>query len=261
MAIRMLSSLALFAFSAPALAAADITTSITLPSTNPTVYATGHYEVTVSNIGNKSASNVALTIQLPETNTSPQVYVMGNLVARSSSCTTSGTKLSCALGTVAKSTSRTVSFDIQFPESADPLVISASATTTSSENSTSNNSDTETASLTYVDVTLSGDQAVNNNHCTGTGLAAYFECTKFPSSISNHHTILNADNTITVLDDPSYTGVWSQPNSYTLEFTYYDPDGFEAGSFSGRGVDGTCWEGLTTFPGSSYVAPYEVCFE
>lgn len=260
MAIRFISSLALLSLSLPAFAAADLTTSITPPGATD-VYAAGRYNVTVSNIGNRDASSVVVTIQLPETNTSPQVYVMGTVGAKSASCAASGTKLVCSVGTVRKYKSTTVYFDLSLPESSDALVIGSTASTTSAENSTSNNSDSETASLLYFDVSPSGDQAVNNSHCTGTGLAAYYECTLFPSSLSAHSTVLNADHTITIPDAPDYTGTWSQPTSDALHFSYYDELGALVATFEGRGVDSSCWEGLTTFPGSSYVAPYEVCFE
>ncbi len=58
--------------------------------------------------------------------------------------------------------------------------------------------------------------------------------------------------------DTSYSGCWSTSgDTLTSEYTN---GGLVEAEFVGRGVNSTnCWEGLTTFPGSTYVAPYEVC--
>lgn len=250
--------LGLLAFSSTALANADVTPSIAAP-TGKYVYESGRYTVTVSNIGNKTANSVSLTIQLPETNTSPTVYVMGTLGAKSSSCTQSGTKLVCALGSMNRATAKSVYFDIALPESADPLVIDATVTTTSAENSTTNNSASSTASPLNYSVTVSAPATVSNSHCTGTALASYYECTLFPSSISSHNVDFASDGTLTIPDaGPEYTGFWWQDSADHLAFEYYEL-GTLVVEFEGWGVSSTCWEGLTTFPGSSYVSPYRVC--
>ena len=70
----------------------DVKAVITPPSSQ-TVYASERWNVTVSNIGNRDAAGTTVSIQLPTTNTSPSVYVMGTVGAKSASCTASGTKL------------------------------------------------------------------------------------------------------------------------------------------------------------------------
>ena len=102
---------------------------------------------------------------------------------------------------------------------------------------------------------------MNNRHCTGTGLTAWYECTLFPSSISSHQAEFHDDGTITIPGEPDYSGQWTVTTTVDgnfLEFYYEDPSGVVA-EFEGWGADAACFEGLTTFPGSSYVAPYEVC--
>ena len=104
---------------------------------------------------------------------------------------------------------------------------------------------------------------MTNQHCTGTGLVAFYTCTLFPSSLSGHAATLEADGTISFPAYPSgYSGSWGQDSDDHLwmEYTY---NGGVVASFEGNGVDAAaeCFEGLTTFPGSSYVSPYEVCLD
>lgn len=244
--------------SSAAFAAADLVPSVAQPA-GVYVYESGTWTVSVANIGNKSASNVSLTIQLPQTSTSPSVYVMGTLGAKSSSCTQSGTRLVCALGSVGRSTSKSVTFAIALPESADPLVISASVTTTSSENSTANNSASATAALDNYEVELVGPVTLTHDHCTGTDLSSYYECSLFPSSISTHYADYADDGTVSFpLYGPEYTGVWWQDTTDHLGFEVYEL-GVLVAEFEGWGTSASCWEGITTFPGSTYVSPYRVC--
>lgn len=260
MTIRTLCfALGSFLMATPAMAASDVTVDVRSDANVPVYSATG-YDVVVRNIGNKSASNVSVTVQLPVTHTSPQVYIMGNLGFVDSRCTRSGTRLTCALGTVNKGASKTVVFDLALPQSAAPLVVSATVTTTSAENSTSNNADSDTATQSFYSWPIAeGDVAVNR-HCTGTGLTAFFECELFPSSISFHDIVFHTDGTISIPIEPAYSGTWSRPTADSLEVIYTYNGGVEA-EFFGQGVDGDCYEGLTTFPGSTYVSPYEVCLQ
>ena len=207
MFVRLATAISLFAFSVPAFAAADLATNITAP-TGTTVYDEATWSVTVSNIGNRDASSVTVSIQLPTTHTSPSVYVMGDLGTWSSGCAKSGTKLNCTLGTIRKGKNSTVSFNIALPQSSAALTFTATATTTTSESNTANNVDSENASLIYVDFPIT-DGTFLNSHCTGTALTAWFECTLFPSSISDHTTILNSDYSISIPEEPDYTGPWS----------------------------------------------------
>lgn len=259
MSFRMFAASALFLASAPAFAASDLTTSISAPS-GTYVYQTGRYTVTVNNIGNQTANSATVTIALPRTGTSPQVYVMGTLGAKSAGCTTSGTNLVCTLGNIRARRSTSVYFDIALPESTSSLAITATAATTSSENSSTNNETTVVPSLSNYLVNFSGSAVVNNRHCTGTGLTSFFECELFPSSLSEHEATLNADGSISFPAEygPEYGGTWFSDSDDYLSFSYTE-FGVVIAEFEGWGVSANCWEGITTFVGSSYVSAYEVC--
>lgn len=259
---RSVFALAVLLAASPAFAAADLTVSITPPA-GIHLYQSGHYTVNVQNIGNKGASNVSLTIQLPPTHTSPQVYILGDLGSFDGRCVVSGTKLVCSLGAIAKlaSASPPVWFDIALPYSTAPLVITAAVTTTSVENTTANNSASHTANLLDYAVAINPPRNAVNRHCTGTGLTSFFECELFPSSISSHDTVFNPGGTISFPGAPaSYTGTWTQPTPDHLLFQYFD-NGLLVASFDGYGVSGACFEGKTTFPNSTYMSMYEVCLQ
>ena len=198
------------------------------PPAPANVYANGTYGVTVANIGNKDAASVVLTIQLPQTGTSPQTYIMGNLVSYTvpacalggAAGTAAGTRLVCTLGTVAKGSATSVSFTIQLPEKTGALNFVASATTTTQpETDALNNSVPFTANLNYYTNAVPLDVDVENEHCTGTGLTAWFECTKFPGSIASHLTQFHGNGTLTFPTEPGYGGTWSASGN-ALTFTY-----------------------------------------
>ncbi len=259
---RTVAVLSLLCVASPAFAAADPSVTLTTP-VGKHVYEAGRYTVTVKNIGNKDAASVVATIQLPQTHTSPQVYVMGTVGAKSTSCTLSGRTITCALGTVTKNNgTKSVWFDLSLPQNSVPLTVSASITTTSVENSggTANNSTTRTPTLVNYAVAVGPTFTATNDHCTGTGLTSFFECELFPSSIASHETVFNADHTITFVGQAGYTGDWVQTTSNQLHFRYFDDTGATVAEFEGRGVTPDCFEGLTTF-GSPYVSPYQVCFQ
>jgi len=260
MALRSLFMLGLVAVSSTSFAAADLSVSIAMP-TGVYVYQTASYLVTVANVGNQTAANSSVVIQLPVTNTYP-VYTMGTVGTYSSSCTRSGSVLTCALGEIKKNKSTSVSFNFTLPESTNPLVIGATASTTSNETVLSNNVTSGTAALLNYSVSFTAPRDLLNEHCTGTNLSSYYECTLFPSSISSHETTLNADYTISFGGGvgPEYTGIWSQASSDHLAFTYFEY-GVLVAEFEGYGVNSTCWEGMTEFPGSSYMSMYRVCLQ
>ena len=241
-----------------ALAASDLTTTITAPSAY--VYEPATWSVRVNNIGNQTAQNVTVAIQLPATHTSPQVYVLGTLGSTSSSCTRTGTTLNCSLGSIAKRSNKTVTFTIAFPQNAEPLVVQAAAATTSAENSTSNNGASATAALDNYGGWIVAPAPMRNRLCTGTGLTSFYECTLFPSSLSSWDSVLLPGGDLEVVgEDPGvYTGYWEQIGATELTFEVYE-FGTVVATFTGFGTGGGCFEGLTTFPGSSYVSPYEVC--
>ena len=84
-----------------------------------------------------------------------------------------------------------------------------------------------------------------------------------PGSISFHEIEFHGDGTLS-FTSPTGTGmdgVWSQsPDSSYLHMEYYSDSGatLEA-TFEGRAVNGSFFEGVTTFPSSSWLSAYSVC--
>lgn len=250
--------LALTSLSSTAHAASDLVVSASSAS-GVYVYDSSRTTFTVSNTGNQNASNVTLTINLPMTGTTPS-YLMGTVGSMSTGCSRSGSVVTCSLGTLRRGRSLSVYVDMTLPYSVDAITFDATAATSSLENSTSNNSVSHDAVLLTYPVSFTGPRDVTNSHCTGTGLVSYYECTLFPSSLSTHDATLNADGSISLPYGAEYGGSWSQPDATTLIMTYTEY-GVIIAEFEGQGVGGDCWEGLTTFPGSTYVSMYEVCLQ
>jgi uncharacterized repeat protein (TIGR01451 family) len=253
-----LSALAALVFAVSAHAAPrapNVSTTISAPS--GVLYgANARYTVQVSNVGNATASSVAITVQLPRTNTSPTVHVLGDLGAMHPSCTRSGTTLQCTVTNLRAGRSASVYFDIAIPYSAAPVALSASAVTAGDSN-TGNNTASRTLSLAAQNVSVNPTRNTFIRHCTGTNLISFFECELYPSSLMEHESVLHADGSITFPADPVYGGSWSQPAPNRLVMTYTEGAAVVA-TFDGYGVDG-CFEGRTTFPGSTYVSMYQVC--
>lgn len=253
--------LSLVTFASLALAASpkpDLTSSFTAPTATPYVYQSGAVKVNVKNVGTATAASASVVIQLPVTNTSPGVYTMGTVGTMTSGCTASGTKVTCALGSMAKNTTKSVTINITLPESIGTLDFSAHAATTTTESSTTNNDSSYVATLNNYVVPTTASMNVTNRHCTGTGLESFFECELFPSSISEHEAVFNSDGTVSIPGYPDYSGAWSVVgDELTFNYSYF---GTIEAEFVGYGVDSTnCWEGETTFPGSPYNSMYEVC--
>lgn len=246
--------------SSRAYGAADLSVSLSTPST-PYVYQQARYTASVYNAGNTTASGTRVVFQLPLTHTTPTA-VMATVGGKSSSCTQSGATITCTLGDLGKKKSASAFIDVAFPENVTPLTLSLSASTTSSESNLSNNALTRTLSLNNYAVSWTAPRAVLNSHCTGTGLTSYYECTLFPSSISSHATTLNANHTISFPPEvgSDYTGQWWQDSSDHLGFTYSEL-GVVIAEFEGYGVSAGCWEGMTTFTGSTYMSMYRVCLQ
>lgn len=233
-----------------------------MPICDQKVYQSGTFTYTVKNIGNKTAAASKLVITLPSTATSPQVYVMGNLNSYSSRCTRSGLVLTCPLGNLAKNASLMVYVDLQLPYSAAPIVLSATASTTTAEPQQGNNTINRTLTLGTWPVSMAFDTSITHSHCTGTTLSSYFECTKFPSSISTHEATFHANGTISFppVYGP-YSGTWTlNTTTNRLQFEYFE-SGNRVASFDGYGVGGNCVEGMVRFdPDNGYVSPYRFCF-
>jgi len=250
-------ALATLASTQPASASrtADLEISMSLPVFD--VDQSDTVTVTVDNVGTAHAGNVSIAIALPETATSPTTHVMGVVSNVDSSCWEDGTLIKCIMGSVSAGGSTSVSFDIALPQSSEDIEFYASTGSSSVETVLANNAVTEVADVLYPDLVLSGPVDMINQHCTGRDLSAFFECSLYPSSIGSHGITLEAGGTIAIGSTP-YTGSWSQPTDDSLWFEYV-LFGRQRLEFHGNAVDGSCFEGLSTFPGSPYVAPYRVC--
>ncbi len=255
-----LSALAALVFAVSAHAAPrapNVSTSISAPS--GVLYgANARYTVQVANVGNAPASSVAITVQLPRTNTSPTVHVLGDLGAMHPSCTRVGTTLQCTVTNLRAGRSASVYFDLAVPYSAAPVALSANAVTAGDSNA-GNNSASRTLSLAAQSISVNPVRQTLIRHCTGTNLISFFECELYPSSLMEHESQLNLDGSITFLNigSSTYGGTWTQPAPNRLRMTYTDGTNTVA-TFDGYGVDG-CFEGRTTFPNSTYVSMYQVC--
>lgn len=235
----------------------DVAVDIVTPASAP-VYGTTSYDIDVSNVSNKRARGVELVVLLPETDTSPTVHVMGTLSGVDARCTQVGTELECSLGNINAGATKTVSFDISLPQADKVLEVGALVDTSNTDSNPNNDSDTDVAPLTNYAVTVSPGDTASNLHCTGTNLTSYFECTLFPSSISGHAHDFLSGGQIGIQGLPAYGGTWSQATADSLEFTY-TWNGQLVLEFEGYGTSGNCFEGISTFPNSGYVSPYEVC--
>jgi hypothetical protein len=239
----------------------DLRVQMTGPS-SVMVYTGGTYTVNVKNIGNAHAQNVLVRVQLPVTNTSPSVSILGTLSGLDSHCTVVSNELRCSYSSLNKNQTLAFSFTFMYPVTTKPLVVTAIGSTPN-ETELGNNTATLTPAMLYGSLSLTSG-TVLNSHCTGTNLTSYFECELFPSSISSHTTEFNADHTIAITGEPSFSGTWNQATSSQLSFTYYQTNGTGTtlvASFAGYKSKLQCFEGITTFPGSTYVSPYKVCLQ
>lgn len=238
---------------------ADLRVQFQGPAT-AAVYSPYVYTATVRNIGNQRADNVRLVVEFPLTATSPQQYILGTLAGYDTTkCSIVSLKLQCNLGRVNNNQQTSISFNFTLPISSQTLKLKATASTTSNEPNQSNNQVDLTPTLAYPTVEITSANVLNS-HCTGTGLTSYFECEKFPSSISYHTATLEADRTIT-LPEPGWTGQWDQPTLQELHFTYTDNMGSSA-EFNGFARSSTCFEGIVTFlPLGNYNSAYRVCIQ
>jgi hypothetical protein len=233
------------------------------------------FSVTVANLGSSDANPTTLTVSLLQTQTSPQTFLLGSLQSVPSGCSLSGRTLTCALGRIRHNgpqsgRQRTVTFGYKIPVTTQALVLTASAAGTGepAANATDNTA-TLSAAVNYRSIAIvPGTKTAL--HCTGTTLTAYFECTKFPSSIASHQADYQPGGTISFSAAPTYSGTWSQADPTRLHVEYNNGSYVEA-IFDGRGADASCFEGITRFyedpnPNdtippvlSSYVAPYRIC--
>ena len=247
---------------AVAASGSDLAPTITVSGSSLVGTAT-HYDVHIQNSGNRNSGAVNVYIQLPKTNTSPTVHVMGTLGPIPTGCSKTGTRLICSIpsGVRKNNTSAPIGFDLTLPYSANPIALRVDVDTNNDIN-LANNHSVSIAMQTYQNVTPpSGDFAVTNRHCTGTNLSSYFECIVSPGSVATHPATFLANGAIS-LDEPGYSGSWAVSGTQ-LSFSYSEL-GQPVGSFVGQGVSvGTagqnCWDGRFTTDGS-YTIVYRVCF-
>ncbi len=243
----------------------DLRVLMTSPTT-ATVNSPYIYTVNVKNIGTKSAAGVAVVVNFPETDTSPQKLILGTLSGIDvTKCSIAARKLNCSLGTINKNATKSFTFNFALPVSTKTLQISAVGATTTipAETNLANNTASAIPALAYATNQITSANVLVS-HCTGTNLTSYFECEQFPSSIASFTMTLDQGGTITV-PFPSYTGLWDQiqttalPNQQ-LHFTV--TDGNDGVEFNGFATSNTCFEGMGTFtPQSNYVSPYKVCVQ
>lgn len=249
-------------FAAPqAFARADLTVDLQGPAA-PLPDVMARYDVTVDNIGNRTANDVIVGVALPETHTSPTVHVLGTLGAIDSACALQDTHLTCNLGRLRRGASATLSFELALPVSRVPHDFVVEAKTSSREDSVANNALSYTQSLSYVATPIAGPRAALVRHCTGQDLVSFFECLLYPSSQSSHALTLEANGTLTFANaPPGYTGTWAQPTPDRLVMTYTFNNAMVA-AFRGFGQGNDCFSGITAFPQSpGYIAAYQVCLQ
>ena len=227
------------------------------------VYSPYQYTATVKNIGNGAAANVKVTIDLPETDTSPSKYILGTLSGFNAAyCQVVTRKLVCTQsGNLGNNQQRVYTFNFELPISTKTLSIKATGTTTTpNEVDPLNNTQTVTPALSYGSITIpvTGTDVLISM-CTGRGLTSFFECEIFPSSQQSHIFTLHPDMSVSVYGD--VVGTWDQPSASRLHL--YMVSGGQVIEHNGFAKNGTCFEGMTTFtpnPGG-YISPYKICVQ
>jgi hypothetical protein len=216
------------------------------------------YTVRVRNIGGSNAAGVALTVSFPETDTSPDKYILGTLSGVSpTTCQVVTRKIQCSLSNVGAGVEKVVNFNLVLPVSTKVLTVTATATTTTNnEQNQQNNTAAVTPALSYATHPITSTTNVLISSCTGRGLTSWFECSLYPSAQQHHIFSLNGDYSVTY--SGQYMGTWSQSSNHQLHLSL--AGGGTTAEFNGFATNNTCFEGLTTFtPTSVYVAPYQVC--
>ena len=225
-------------------------------------YSPYQYTVTVKNIGNAPAANVKVVVDLPETDTSPQKFILGTLSGIGTGCTVVTRKLNCTTsGNLGNNQQRVYTFNLALPVSSKVLTLRATgSTTTANEQDALNNVASITPSFNYPAHPFAGGNVLISS-CTGTNLSSFFECELFPSSQQHHIFTLHGDTSVEVYGQ--FVGNWDQNNGTNrLHMLMNDGMGTIV-DFDGYGSVGNCFEGKTTFtpnPGG-YMAIYKVCVQ
>lgn len=234
-------------------------------SASPTVESPYQYTTRVRNIGNQTAQNVKITVEFPLTNTSPTQHILGKLTSYSASsgtCSIVAQKLVCNVGNIGNNQTKSVTFTFEFQVATTAPVFKTIATTTSTNEQNPNNNQRSFApTLNYPTNVVSGGSYLVTL-CTGTNLSSFYECELYPSSQQTFTLDLNSGGTLSIPNEPLYSGFWDQntpPLNKTLHFTIDGPSGTEA-EFNGFASSSTCFKGITTFPqNSAYNSAYRVC--
>lgn len=225
------------------------------------------YTVNVRNIGGTKANGVTVVVDFPQTNTSPQVFVLGTVSGIGNGCQLVSRRLQCSAGNLNPNAQRNFTFNFAYPVSTKTLEIKATgASTSANEANPANNVASVFPAIGYATNQLTSANVLAS-HCTGTNLTSYFECELFPSSIASFTMTLDTGGTISNILEPGYTGFWAQIQSTNqpfqqLQFTITETATGETINFNGFASTGTCFEGITTFSANSnYVSPYKVCVQ
>ncbi len=243
-------------------AIADLKVEINAPATVAISQATG-YSVTVTNLGGQSSGAITARINFPQTNTSPQVFALGTVSVLDTRCSVINRGVTCNLAGLRRNASTTFQYNYTAPVSTKVLQMTASVSSSTTDPVASNNSASVVPNLVYP-VRAISSSAITSRMCTGTLLTSFFECERFPSSISSFAATLNADQSID-FGQADYTGRWSQnANRTSLRMEFFQDSGsgpVKVSEFNGMAINGkNCFHGLTQhLSNSNYVSPYEVC--
>jgi len=243
----------------------DIRVQITGPST-AVVGTPYQYTVNVRNIGGSRADGVVVYVDFPQTNTSPQVYILGTVSGfPTNSCQMVSRRLRCTAGNLNPNAQRNYSFNFTYPVTTKTLEIKATGSSTSMNEANSNNNMASVFPAIGYPTNQISSANVLVSLCTGTNLSSFFECEKFPSSIQYFTMTMNSGGTLSNFPEPGYTGFWTQNQTTNqpfqqLQFTI--SDGYSGASFEGYASSTTCFDGITTFiPTSTYNSAYRVCVQ
>lgn len=233
---------------------APATVDVNLPTT---------YSVTVTNLGGQTSNAINARVTLPLTNTSPQVFVLGTVSGLDPRCSVVAKVLNCSLAALRKGWSTTFNYTYTAPVSTKSLQMTARAGSTSIDPVASNDSASVVPTLVYP-VRAISSAAATTRLCSGSNLTSFFECTRYPSSISSFVASLNQDQSIGVAE-PGYSGRWSQNATRTsLKMEFFQDLGYgpvKVSEFNGMAIHGAnCFHGLGQHMGSNNeVSPFELC--
>lgn len=159
---------------------APTTADINLPET---------YTVTVTNLGRDTSASIVANVTFPLSNTSPHVFIMGAVTPLDGRCAVVGRTLNCNLAGLRKGWSTSFLFNYAAPVSTKPLLIAASASSSTADPVPGNNSASALPNLVYPSraISTSSNTSVAVRSCTGTALTAFYECIQTPGSVPGKH--------------------------------------------------------------------------